>query len=141
VIAERPSPARLLEMADELVGTDDLIAIYIPQGTENVYDSEEMHGRVVGAVRLVEKPKDKRIEDYFHTDWDGTLRWPIGWPCEIVYRPPVKECPVFRGRVERVFGDNIFGAYVARFQHGPFRLEKKMADHLTEEFTKFTRLA
>ena len=37
-------------MADELVGTKDLIAIYVPEGTEDVYEPGAMRGRVVGAV-------------------------------------------------------------------------------------------
>ena len=39
IAAPPNADGRLLEMVDELVGTEDLIAIYIPEGTEDVYDS------------------------------------------------------------------------------------------------------
>ena len=120
----------LIEMADELVGTEDLIAIYIPEGTEEVYEPGEMRGRLVGGVRLLEMREGKGIKDYFYKDWDGTMRWPIGWPCEAVYAPPVDQCPVLRTQVEFVFNQKDFQPYVARFQHGPFRLERKLADRL-----------
>lgn len=84
----------LHEMAEELVGTDGLIAIYVPEGTEEVYEPGEMRGRVVGAVQLLPMPGDRKITDYFYEDWDGTLRWPVGWPCRAVYAPPVEDCPV-----------------------------------------------
>lgn len=130
----------LHEMADELVGTDDLIAIYIPEGTENVYGAGAMKGRVVGAVRLLEMPEAGKVSDYFYADWDGTLRWPVGWPCEAVYAPPVAECPILRTQVEYVLNQSAFQPYVARFQHGPFRLERKMAERLDTLFAEFPAL-
>jgi hypothetical protein len=132
--------AALREMAGELAGTDDLVGIYVPEGTDEVYEVGAMRGRVVGAVRLLPMPEDKSIEDYFFKDWDDSLRWPIGWPCAPVYGPPVEDCPVLRTQVEYVFGTEAFGSYVARFQHGPFRLEPKMADRLGDLFEDFPKL-
>ena len=40
----------LRNMVDGLRGTDDLIAIYIPAGTDDVYQPGAMRGRVVGGV-------------------------------------------------------------------------------------------
>lgn len=130
----------LLKMADELVGTDDLVAIYIPEGTDEAWEADSMRGRVVGAVRLLEMPKGKEINDYPHRDLDGSLRWPIGWPCEVVYAPPVELCPVLRSEVEYVFNQEAFKPYVARFQHGPFPLEKRMAAWLERRFSEFEKL-
>jgi hypothetical protein len=124
----------LLEMGRTLVGTDDLVAIYVPQGTEAAYQPGTQKGRVVGAVRLVAMPDGKTIHDYFHRDLDGSLRWPIGWPCEVVYAPPVDRCPVLRSLVDKHHGANAFQPYVARFHMGPFRLDPKMAKELTAFF-------
>jgi hypothetical protein len=128
-------------MVEDLRGTEDLIAVYIPEGTQDVYRAGAMRGRVVGAVRLVDMPPDKTERDYFYKDWDGTLRWPVGWPCKAVYAPPVAECPVLRSLVDKLHGANNFQPYVARFQKGPFRLDLKMANELADRFARFPKLA
>lgn len=120
----------LRNMSDDLVGSDDLIAIYIPQGTHDVYEVNDMRGKVVGAVRLLPMPPGKTTADYFYKDWDGSLRWPVGWPCEAVYAPPIDQCPMLRSLVELLFGPDNFKAYVARFQRGPFELDGRMAKEL-----------
>jgi hypothetical protein len=129
--------APLQEMAHELVGTPGLVAIYIPEGTEDVYQPEGMRGRVVGAVRLVNMPSGAKMEDYFYDDWDGSRRWPIGWPCEVVYAPEESECPFLREHVEHLFGPGTFGSYVGRFQHGPIKLEQPMRERLNRDFAQF----
>ena len=130
----------LRTMVDDLLGTDDLIAIYIPEGTDDVYQPGAMRGRVVGAVRLLPKPPGKGMRDYFFRDWDGSLRWPLGWPCKAVYAPLVAECPVLRSLVDELFGPNDFQPYVARFQNGPFELDHKMATKLDKLFSRFPQL-
>lgn len=138
-VSEKAEKA-LLRMVEDLLGTDYLIAIYIPEGTEDVYQPGAMRGRVVGGVKLLPMPTGKVTGDYFYKDWDGTIRWPLGWPCKAVYAPPVSQCPVLRTRVEMLFGPNNFQSYVARFQHGPFGLETRMAADLDKFFTKFSKL-
>src|SRR5437870_4042093 len=74
-----PDTARsaLQEMAGELVGTNGLIALYVPEGTEDIYDVAAKRGRVICAVRLVPMPPNRKVEDYFYTDKkDGSRRWP-----------------------------------------------------------------
>lgn len=129
--------AKLLQMAHDLVGSDDLVAIYIPEGTEEVYQPGNRRGRVVGGVRLVPMPKGRSIRDYFFHDWDGSLRWPVGWPCRPVYAPAVEECPVLRSIVDAVHGPNSFQPYVARLQSGPFSLDRRVADRLDAWFGAF----
>ena len=129
--------ARLQELANELVRTSGLVAIYVPEGTEDIYQPGEMRGRVVGAVQLVEMPPRRKMEDYFYDDWDGSRRWPIGWPCEAVYAPAESKCPLLREHVEYLFGSGSFGNYVSRFQHGPFRLEPTMRGRLNRDFAQF----
>lgn len=131
----------LQDMASDLVGTDDLIAIYVPEGTGDVYGAQAMRGKVVGGVRLLPMPDGKTIRDYFYRDWDGSLRWPVGWPCEAVYAPPVEQCPTLRGLVELLHGPESFKPYVARFQKGPFELDGRMAKELEKRFSAFSRLA
>jgi len=137
-----PENARepLIEMANELVGTSGLVAIYIPEGTKDVYAPGGMRGRVVGAVRLVEMPPLRRMEDYYNDDLDGTRRWPIGWPCQPLHAPEESQCPSLREHVEHLFGPSSFGGYVRRFQHGPFRLEGAMRERLNRDFGQFTPL-
>ena len=137
-----PESARavLHEMANELIGTTGLVAIYIPEATADVYQPGGMRGRVVGAVRFVPMPRGRRMEDYFYDDWDGSRRWPIGWPCEVVYAPDVEECPLFREHVEHLHGPYSFGGYVSRFQHGPFEMELAMRERLNRDFAGLERL-
>jgi hypothetical protein len=68
----------------ELSGNDDLVAIYIPEGTDEAYQPGKRRDRVVGAVRLLPMPRGKSVTDYFYRDLDGSLRWPFGWPREAV---------------------------------------------------------
>ena len=132
---------KLQEMANLLIGTPGLVAIYIPEGTDDIYQAGIRRGRVVGAVRLVEIPSGRRMEDYFYEDWDGTLRWPIGWPCEAVYAPDISACHVLRQHVESLFGPGNFASYVSRFQQGPFELEPDMQERLNRCFAQLERIA
>lgn len=91
-------------------------------------------GRVVGAVRLLPMPSDRTIADYFYHDLDGSLRWPVGWPCEAIYAPPVEECVYLRTVIDLLYGPRSFAPYAKRFQNGPFRLESKVAAKLMEYF-------
>jgi hypothetical protein len=133
--------SKLQQMAGELVGTNRLVALYVPETTEEVWHPGDKRGRVVGAVQLVEMPSDKKIEDYFYLNWDKTPRWPIGWPARLVYAPPFDYCPALRGFVESEFGPGSFGAYVHRLELGPFPLEDWMREKLNHAFGQFPRLA
>ena len=130
----------LLDMAGDLVGTDGLVALYVPEGTEDGYMPGALRGRIIGAVQLVPMPPSKKVEDYFAFDLDGTLRWPIGWPARLVYSPPIAECPTLRDHVETLFGSGSFFGYAARLHYGPFQLEQAMRERLNEDFSEFTRL-
>jgi hypothetical protein len=132
--------ANLMAMASDLVGLPGLVAIYIPEGTQDVYEPGSKRGRVVGAVRLTPMPSGCRVADYFYNDWDGTRRWPIGWPCSVVYAPEVSLCPSLREHVEHVFGPGSFRGYVTRFQRGPFRLEAETRERLNRDFARFKPL-
>jgi hypothetical protein len=44
---------------------------------------------------------------------------------------------VLRTQVDYALNQSAFQPYVARFQHGPFRLEEKMADRLDALFAGF----
>jgi hypothetical protein len=129
-------------MAERIVGSDDLVAIYIPEGTDNVYEPGEMRGCVVGAVRLVPMPPGYTMRDYRYLDFDQSVRWPFGWPCQPVYAPPVSECRHLRNLVEQVFGrDDLFQTYCSRFQRGPFELEDPMSEELNRFFMQFPMLS
>ncbi len=132
--------SRLGEMAARLVGTDDLIAVYVPEGTADVYEVPGMRGKVVGAVKLLPMPKGRSTQDYFYNDWDGTRRWPNGWPCKAVYAPPIQKCPLLRTAVDFLHGLDNFGPYVSRLQYGPIDLDGKMAKYLLGFFKKYPQL-
>ncbi len=124
----------LKKMAARLVGTDDLIAIYIPEGTEDVYQVGSKRGRVVGAVKLLPMPPGKTIHDYYFDDLlTQERRWPVGWPCKAVFVPPDGQAPVLRTLVEQHFGPGNFQPYVGRLQYGPIPLERKMEKALYEK--------
>src|SRR5438132_1359218 len=115
--------AKLKQMAGRLVGSDDLIAIYIPEGTDDVYQVGNKRGRVVGAVRLLPMPPGNTIHDYYFDDlMTQKRRWPVGWPCKVVFAPPDGDCPVLRTLVELLHGPGNFQPYVGRLQYGPIDL-------------------
>jgi hypothetical protein len=135
-----PGTARsaLHKMADELVGTNALVAFYMPVGTDDVYTPGLKRGRVFCAVQLLPMPPNGKIEQYFYNDLkDGSRRWPIGWPARLVYAPPVADCPSLREHVVSLFGEGSFAGYVSRFQKGPFRLELAMRERLNSDFAQF----
>jgi hypothetical protein len=85
-------------------------------------------------------PTDKSIEDFAIYDWDensrnpdwnGTARWPVGWPCKVVLALTPERCPALRTLVGQVHPSAPFGSYVAAFQHGPFRLSLDMERAIT----------
>ena len=129
--------SKMIEMASELIDGGGLVAIYIPEGTQSVYGAGGACGRVVGAVRLLPIPSGKNVEDYFYDDWDGTRRWPIGWPCEVAYAPVVERCPALREHVEHLHGRGSFRGYVRRFQQGPFELDPVIRERLNRDFSEF----
>ena len=113
---------KLREMGESLAGTDGLVGIYIPESTEEAYQPGNMRGRVVGTVKMLPVPSGKGISDYFYRDWDGSLRWPIGWPCEVVHAPNVDDCPYLRSIVNDLHGANAFAPFTSQFQHGPIKI-------------------
>jgi hypothetical protein len=126
--------SKLQAIGAQIAGTDDLVAIYIPEGTEAAYKAGIACGRVVGAVRLLPMPAGKSDTDYVFHDLDGSLRWPYGWPCEAVFAPPHGECRYLRGMVEEQFRPGDFAPYCSRFPSGPFKLESKMAKAIMDSF-------
>ena len=134
---------QLRTMAEDLSGkNNDLVAIYIPEGTGEAYEPGDKRGRVVGGVRLLPMPRGKVIRDYFYKDWDQTMHWPVGWPCKAVYAPDdVSQCPHLRALVEELWSrPDSFQPYVARFQLGPFELDHRMAEKLDRVFAQFLSL-
>lgn len=127
------------DMGDLLAGSKDLVGIYIPEGTEDAYRPGPARGRVVGAVRLLAMPVGKTVEDYYYRDFDQSLRWPFGWPCAVVYAPPVENCPSLREHVETLWGPQSFHGFVAPFQKGPIQLDRyrDLKERIEEDFSAF----
>ncbi len=131
---------RLNTMVNELLRTKKLFAIYIPQGTLIGHHPGHSRGRLAGVARLKELPPGKSMRDYSSLDLDGTLRWPLGWPCEAVYAPPADETPMLRSIIEPLHGIGSFSDYVAQFKFGPFRLSPQVASEIAKAFDRFPRL-
>jgi hypothetical protein len=134
--------AALRNMQQELEGTEDLIAIYIPESTLEHYDSSDReHGRIVALVRLAPMPQGRSEEDYGYPDWDSTDRWPHGWPCTVVRMLQPAEQPTLRGLVEIYHPSVAYVNYVARLQIMPIRLDgDPIGDELTRRFCPAQRL-
>ena len=137
--APKTAHAKLSEMAGELVGTSGLVALYVPEGTDDVYDPGGKRGRVIGVVQLVSMPEGGKMEDYYHDDLDGSRRWPIGWPCKLICVPPVDQCPKLRDHVELLHGTGSFRGYVSRLQQGLFDWNWKCEQDSIATTTSFRR--
>ncbi|RYD70544.1 MAG: hypothetical protein EOP84_26510, partial [Verrucomicrobiaceae bacterium] len=84
VSTPKGTEGQFLRVARQIQGhADQLLAIYVPESTRPVYCSPEFIGRVVGAVRLLPLPAGREPQDYNFLDFDGTNRWPVGWPCKV----------------------------------------------------------
>jgi hypothetical protein len=57
-----------------------------------------------------------------------------------VSAPPLPKCRPLRSMVDDLFGQDLFQSYVSRFQHGPFKLEAKMAKELDKFFAQFSKV-
>ncbi len=121
-------------MGQAIAGSNQLVAIYIPLGTDDAYQVNNARGIVVGTVKLLPMPNTKTINDYFYKDFDGSLRWPIGWPCEAIHFPDFSTCKYLRSLVDKVHGPNSFQAYTSKFQQGPFELDRKVKIEIEKEF-------
>ncbi len=128
--------ARLREMADEIVESNDLVAIYVPEGPATAYESEEKLGRVVGTVKLVPMPFGRSEHDYQCPDpMDQYLRWPYGWPCRVVHAPQPHQCPLLSDLVKEAYGPGAaFRPFVAPLCYAPMRLVAEMSRILERYF-------
>src|SRR5712691_7516972 len=129
---------RLREMADEIVGSHDLVAIYLPDTPVTPHESAEMLGRVVGTVQFVPIPLGRSERDYHSPDpVDGSRRWPYGWPCRVVHAPTPQQCPLLSDLVKEVYGPGAqFQPFVAPLRYAPMRLDEKMRGVLERYFAE-----
>jgi len=130
IAVSKSARAKLDRMAEELLRSGDLIAIYVPIGSDPCYPAAKgLGGRVVGSVRLIPMPLAGSVEDYFHDDpVTGQRRWPIGWPCEVVDAPPTEHQPMLRDLVHKVYNGKVdFSAYTDSFRTGPFKISRDMS--------------
>ncbi len=133
--------ANLKTMADDLEGTGDLLAVYVPAGADHPMVISETRGRVVGAVRLVRMPHGKTTADYADKDpATGEVRWPHGWPCEVVYCPPPNQCPLLSDLLAKLDPPKRLDELTIRFRAGPIHLNSRLAAILDDAFSAFERL-
>lgn len=129
---------KLKRMANEMMSrADRLIGLYVPEGTLEVYGPGEMRGKVAAVIRLQSMPQGHSVEDYWHDDpVTGERRWPVGWPCKTVLKPPADECPILRQQVLITQKVLDYAKYASQFQSGPIQLDPKTSLRLTELFQK-----
>jgi hypothetical protein len=123
---------KLERMARDLVGTEDLVAIYVPLATPEIYDPKSvLRGKVVGAVKLLPMPEGHTTRDYFFDDLaDGKRRWPFGYPCDVVLYPRAERRFDLKPLIELVHGSGQFATYAKMFQSGPVEVRPDLGDRL-----------
>ena len=125
VCATRVARTRLIEMGEEIAGTDTAVAVYIAQGARGFGD-EAYRGRIIGAFVLAPMPPGKSVDDYPFADIDGSVRWPVGWPVagERTVKLPLDRAPALKPLVIETCGAEIWRRLTASFQAGaPSRLD------------------
>ena len=135
----RQGEEKLLEMARDLLLTGDLLAIYIPEGTDGEFATAgpEQRGHIVGAVRLKPLPAGGSLRDYVYPFGDPNPRWPVGWPVEVVASPPPASCPTLRSLVDLAFDPGNLQAYAGMLRHGPIRLRGRWRRYSTGRSRRF----
>jgi hypothetical protein len=128
ICVEKNSKDQLCTMAKELAGSEDLLAIYVPLSSEEIYRPGAQKGRIAGLVKLLQMPTGKKIdcfiEEFQQPDLaTGKMRWPFGWPIESVLVPPAENCPMMRDILIKAYERDCLKEYPLQ---GPHRLEKPL---------------
>jgi hypothetical protein len=129
VCATRVARTRLVEMGQEIAGTDTGVAVYIAVGARGFGD-EAYRGRIIGAFFLAPMPAGKSVDDYPFADIDSRLRWPIGWPVEVqqTAKLPLDRAPLLKPLVVGACGADVWRRLTPSFQGGaPSRLDGPLA--------------
>jgi hypothetical protein len=88
----RGGGASLKRMGDELAGTADAVAIYIPKHAPERFGEAARRGRIAGFARVARMPPGKTMLDYAETAFPEDVgRWPVGWPAASWHRLPGDE--------------------------------------------------
>ncbi len=104
-----------------------LVAIYVTEDPERNYSGPPAtFGRVVALVRPSPMPHGKQVTDY-NSGCRELIRnqlvdrWPIGWPCKVVFFSPYGG-PVLRDAVKVAFGRSDYHAFAHQMLQGPIDL-------------------
>jgi hypothetical protein len=108
--------------------TNDLVAIYVTESPEPDYETfaPTARGRIVALVRPIPMPTGLTIWDYPSGCVElkgGQLvdRWPIGWPCVVVFYSP-NGGPVLRDSYRTALGRHDYHALTHGMLQGPIDL-------------------
>jgi len=129
VCATRVARTRLIEMGQEIAGTETGVAVYITAGARGFGD-EAYRGRIIGAFVLAPMPAGKSVDDYPFADIDGRIRWPIGWPVDAAQtlKLPLGRAPLLKPLVVEACGADVWRRLTPSFQGGaPSRLGGALA--------------
>jgi hypothetical protein len=125
--------SKLQEMADDLVGTENMVGAYLTIGGPRCAHPEIARGRVIGAACLLEMPKGGRMEDYPCENLGGAPRWPLGWPVKWIYLPPEDRCPELREYVKALIPGGNLRRFTEPLQIGPLEISPTMGAGLTAD--------
>lgn len=124
---------KLQEMADDLVGTENMVGAYLTIDGPKCAHPEIARGRIIGAAQLLEMPKGRRMEDYPCEDQSGASRWPLGWPVKWIYLPAEDRCPELREYVQALIPQGNFRQFTEPLQNGPMEINHAMGAGLTAD--------
>ena len=124
----KKAKAKLEEIGNRLTEDDrSLVAIYVTESPEKEFNPNgEGAGRIVALARPLPMPAGALVEDYPSGCMrlsGGELidRWPIGWPCEVVFFSK-HGGPVLRDAILATGDSAPFADFVLAFMQGPIDL-------------------
>lgn len=130
----------LKRMLDVAKISEVLVALYLPKSTPEEYKPGARRGKIVGIAKVRRLPPRKRVEDYGYPDTEGEMKWPIGFPCDIIYYPGESDCPSLEDLV-KISGDSTRVSDYTRGVHlGPARLPQILQDTISDHFERLERI-
>ncbi|HEY8031314.1 MAG TPA: hypothetical protein VIF02_02760 [Methylocella sp.] len=124
----KKAKAKLEEMGHRLTEDDQsLVAIYVTESPEEEFNPNgEGAGRIVALVRPLPMPAGASVEDYpsecMHLSGDKLVdRWPVGWPCEVVFLSK-RGGPILRDAILATGDSAPFADFAQAFMQGPIDL-------------------
>lgn len=131
----------LQRMLDTATVSEVLVALYLPKSTPKEYEPGPRSGKVVGIAKVKSLPRRKRVEDFGYPDTGGDMKWPIGFPCEVIYYPGESDCPSLEDLVKLSGDITRVSDYRRGVHRGPVRLSRLLQDTISDHFERLERVS